>query len=186
MYEFSVYIDGDVRPLGWVRSWHVGRTHGGVRSRPLLLRPACAPTRTHGYRAYTFRQGDSRGYRWAHRLCLEVYEGPPPDQDAVTRHLDGTKLNNHPSNLRWGTDAENATDRIAHGVVPFGEANGNAKLTSADVAAIIRSSAEGTPGKVLAARYGMSTAQISRIINGHRWSSPSAKAATVGSDYPGQ
>jgi hypothetical protein len=31
------------------------------------------------------------------------------------RHLDGDKLNNHRTNLCWGTQAENMRDVVAHG-----------------------------------------------------------------------
>ena len=92
-YEFSVYIDGDTRPLGWVRSWL--RPGEALRSEPRVMRP----TLRTGYRAYTFRQGDSKRYRWAHQLCLEVYEGPRPPA-AAARRLDGSRLGNQPRSLR--------------------------------------------------------------------------------------
>lgn len=49
-----------------------------------------------------------------HTLVIEAFHGPRPD-GMVARHLDGDPTNNHPTNLRWGTSAENAADMLAHG-----------------------------------------------------------------------
>ncbi len=43
----------------------------------------------------------------AHRLICAAHHGPPP-HNAVTHHQDGDKTNNHPDNLSWVTQRENA------------------------------------------------------------------------------
>lgn len=49
-----------------------------------------------------------------HRLVARAFHGlPSPGQH--TRHLDGTRTNNAPSNLAWGSAKDNAEDRIRHG-----------------------------------------------------------------------
>lgn len=51
----------------------------------------------------------------AHKAVCEAWHGPcPPDKNGVA-HADGNPLNNHYSNLRWATQAENMADRMAHG-----------------------------------------------------------------------
>lgn len=51
-----------------------------------------------------------------HRLVAEAFHGPS-DLPHV-RHLDSDKLNNTPSNLAWGTAAENIHDNVVRGVIP--------------------------------------------------------------------
>lgn len=46
-------------------------------------------------------------------VCLAWYGLPITGQEV--RHLDGTRDNNNPFNLSWGTRSENAKDRIRHG-----------------------------------------------------------------------
>lgn len=70
------------------------------------------------------KPGSARGYFviklgrknvLVHRLVCEAFNGPPPPDKTIVRHLDGTRTNNHYQNLAWGTHAENAADRDAHG-----------------------------------------------------------------------
>lgn len=58
---------------------------------------------------------NNKGYvRMVHVLVLEAFDKPRPP-GMVGRHLDGDKLNNHISNLAWGTPAENTADSRRHG-----------------------------------------------------------------------
>lgn len=50
-----------------------------------------------------------------HRLVAIHHLPPRPSMKHEIRHLDGDKLNNHVSNLAWGTRKENAADREKHG-----------------------------------------------------------------------
>lgn len=53
---------------------------------------------------------------YVHELVLLAFEGPRPkiaDRSEI-RHLDGDKLNNALSNLKYGTVKENAADRKLH------------------------------------------------------------------------
>lgn len=50
-----------------------------------------------------------------HVLICESFHGLRPSDDLEVRHLNGNKLDNSPSNLRWGTKAENAQDILRHG-----------------------------------------------------------------------
>lgn len=51
-----------------------------------------------------------------HRAVLLAFVGPLP-KGKVSRHLDGVKTNNHPSNLAYGTHQENREDAIRHGTM---------------------------------------------------------------------
>jgi hypothetical protein len=49
-----------------------------------------------------------------HKLVARAFLGPLP-KGLQVRHLDGDSLNNHLSNLRYGTPLENQHDRFRHG-----------------------------------------------------------------------
>jgi hypothetical protein len=69
---------------------------------------------TDGYLQVVLCSAGIRHTRKVHVLVAEAFIGARP-AGKVTRHLDGDQLNNARSNLRWGTHAENAQDRISHG-----------------------------------------------------------------------
>jgi hypothetical protein len=103
------------------RTWHTISQHANKK----------------GYRIARVRQnGRSIGFN-VHRLVLEAFVGPRPD-GLVCRHLDGNCENNRLDNLEWGTQAENARDRIRHGTQCRGLTNGRSKLTEEQVMAIRR------------------------------------------------
>lgn len=127
------------------------------------------------------RRGDRRCYpyvnlhgggrqvsRKVHTLVLETFVGPRPD-GLECRHLDGDPLNNHLTNLQWGTTAENAEDRTRHGRLPRGEHHCRAKLTDTAIRDIRRRRAGGTPASVLAAEYNVGSSTIRRIARRAIW-----------------
>lgn len=115
----------------------------------------------------------------AHRLVALTFLGPPPSDKHEVAHNDGCRTNNRVSNLRWALPAENQADRKLHGTYRHGESASSTKITSADVAEIRRRYAQSgvryRGGAVtmedLAAEFGVSQAQISRIVNGRQWHS---------------
>lgn len=56
-----------------------------------------------------------------HTLVAIYYLQPRPSPAHEVRHLDGNKLNNHRSNLAWGTSRDNAADRERHGRTSRGD-----------------------------------------------------------------
>lgn len=79
------------------------------------------------------RDGQVRD-RKVHRLVCEAFHGPSHLPEV--RHLDGNPANNRPSNLAWGTQAQNAADRAQHGRTVRGEKSRRAKLTDEQVTEI--------------------------------------------------
>jgi hypothetical protein len=50
-----------------------------------------------------------------HTLVAESFIGPKPEDATMVCHGDGNHDNNHPSNLRWGTQLDNMADVKRHG-----------------------------------------------------------------------
>ena len=59
------------------------------------------------------KQGSRKVFS-VHVLVMAAFVGPRPE-GAVTRHLDGNPLNNHLTNLAYGSQSENLRDAVAHG-----------------------------------------------------------------------
>lgn len=121
-----------------------------------------------------------------HSLVAEVFIGPRPKGFQI-RHLDGRKTNNSPSNLAYGTAAENEADKELHGTKATGEKNGThtkpekrprgsshgrAILQESDVVYIkehLKTGYRGI-GVKLAQTFGVSPQIISDIKSGRVWS----------------
>lgn len=130
-----------------------------------------ASTTQAGYMVVAFHRSPKKICRLVHLLVCEAFHGLRP-AGAVCRHLDGNRLNNAAENLRWGTHAENMADRDAHGRTSRGNRNGNRTMSSADVTALVADyAAGGVTQYELAARYGISQAQVNNIVLGKQWGS---------------
>ena len=123
-----------------------------------------------GYRAISCAVGDGIYQRvYIHRGVLEVFSGACP-KGMEARHLNGDKLDNRLCNLAWGTPAENAYDKVAHGTVSKGERNGISKLTYNLVLEMRGNRASfGASYAALAKLYGVSTMTAFRAIKGESW-----------------
>lgn len=97
--DYEVSDEGEVR-----RGLHVHRFPG----RPIGW------NLTHVYPSVQLRRGDRRINQRVHRIVMEAFVGPRPD-DKQTRHLNGDPLDNRLVNLAYGTSAENMQDVVRHG-----------------------------------------------------------------------
>jgi hypothetical protein len=99
----------DVSDHGRVRSWHQRWPSTPV---PRLLK---MPPDKQGRLHVTLHKDGVQTVVHVHRLVMNAFVGPLP-AGMETRHLDGDYTNNHwPSNLVYGTRAENQQDSINHG-----------------------------------------------------------------------
>ena len=109
---------------------------------------------------------DQHGRDRAHRVAYREAFGPIPKGMCVLHSCDVRGCVN-PAHLRLGSNADNVRDKMERGrFVPMrGEANGNAKLTDAQVEEI---RAKWIPHKVtqkmLAVQYGVTLEMISLIL----------------------
>jgi len=124
-----------------------------------------------GYRRVQMKCLPMRRSAFVHQLVARAFIGAPPSEPYAVAHWDGDKLNNHASNLRWATSAENAQDMIRHGRVhrargPLASTN---KLSAEDVMEIRRQRRDGVPGRALARKYNVGPPQIRAIVQRKSW-----------------
>lgn len=112
-----------------------------------------------------------------HTLVLTAFTGPRPE-GLCSRHLDGNPLNNHISNLRWGTYVENAADRERHGRTARGRRQSQTKLTTGAVDEIRRRAQTGETRTSIAAAFGVSRPHVNNILNGKKWAWYTAQEGT--------
>lgn len=104
----------------------------------------------------------------AHRVAWMEAHGPIPDGLDVCHHCDVPNCRNV-DHLFLGTHAENMADMVRKGrqIAFRGERHPNAKLTEADVRAILAASDVSTA--VLARHYGVNDGTVGAIRTGKSW-----------------
>jgi hypothetical protein len=118
-----------------------------------------------GYLTYRLRIDGKKRTQYAHRLVLKSFVGEPPTLKHQAAHWDGNPLNNHYSNLRWATVAENTADKVRHGR----HLNGPRKFTKEDVLDMRAMHKAGNPYSRIIEKYKISKGNLSSIINRHTW-----------------
>lgn len=158
--RYEVSNSGRVRSID--RS--VRTSHGVVRRLPGVdLRPFLNDS---GYPIVNLCSGSRSKTRVerVHRLVALAFIGPQPPGCEVA-HGDGSRTNNHVSNLRWATRAENVADAVAHGTL----GNGGAKLTAEQVVLARKLVADGMPKRSVGRLLGVSYTAIRYIAIGKSW-----------------
>lgn len=87
------------------------------RGRPNRDRELKLGTTTTGYvQVLLYAGGGTRPVACRiHHLVLEHFVGERPHPDALGRHLDDNRLNNHYANLAWGSVSDNTLDQVRNG-----------------------------------------------------------------------
>lgn len=98
---------------GELRSWRRGgRNVNPIRDVPIDIK---GTKNALGYIRLPIKE-NSNGNRGSQSYArLVASHLVPPYSGEVIRHMDDNPLNNHPSNLRWGTQKDNIRDCISHG-----------------------------------------------------------------------
>ncbi|WP_082365394.1 HNH endonuclease [Bosea vaviloviae] len=121
---------------------------------------------------YLFLQSTFDGRKLSvgvHRLVCEAFHGPCPHEGWQCRHLDGSRDNNRPENLAWGSLVDNAADRREHGRDHLGSDHHNAKLDEALIVRLFELRAAGVSGKTIAAQLGMNRNTINKVLARTSW-----------------
>ncbi len=137
-----------------------------------------------GYRRVHINVGGRNRNTKVSVIVCEAFHGPKPANCSLVRHLDGSKDNDTPDNLAWGTYRENALDSVKHGTCAItrnraetvlrcsGEGSYHARLTWEQVRAIRADRMAGAAQPELAARYNVKQTTISAICLGKTWREP--------------
>lgn len=107
----------------------------------------------------------------AHRFSWSLVHGSVPGRLLICHHCDNRGCVN-PNHLFLGTQRDNAQDRDRKGrrEAPAGGRNGQAKLAKEQVLGVRREYQRGDVyQRELAAKYGVSQCQISKIVLGQCW-----------------
>ena len=118
-----------------------------------------------GHREYHVRVDGVGKHLAAHREVLFAFSGPPPTPDHQCAHWDGDPLNNHYSNLRWATAAENTADKVRHGR----HMNGRRNFTEEQVLGMRAMRDAGKTYSQIREVYTISQGNLSSIINRETW-----------------
>lgn len=103
-----------------------------------------------------------------HRLVALAFV-PGHFLGATVDHIDGCRSNNHASNLRWVTRAENTAQQNHDGRgVPKGQRHPGAKLADADIPLIFALRGRGLSQEKIGRRFGVSGSLIHHILAGKR------------------
>lgn len=156
---FALY---EISSKGRVRSWKT-RGDGFKRAtRPVILTPTKDKD---GYNKVILCANKVRSTKRVATLVCEAWHGPRPEGKLVC-HADGSKTNDTPENLRWGTAKENSADAALHGTSSRGSRVNTSELSEQDVRAIRKSAEEAA---TLADAYGVTIGTIYHIKRGHTW-----------------
>ena len=118
-----------------------------------------------GYREYKIHINGRGVTFYAHRLVLTAFLGPQPTPSHQCAHWDGDPINNHYTNLRWATPAENSADRVRHGR----HMTGYRKFTAEEVLDMRALKNSGKSYSHIRQKYKISKGNLSAIINRDTW-----------------
>ena len=126
---------------------------------------------TKGHLYVNLRRDNKAHSKYVHRLVLEAFVGPAPEEAPCAAHGNGDPSDNQLKNLRWASHAENSADSIRHGTSkrPSGTKHVRAKLN----AKIIQEAREmhfgGASMRAIGRHFGVAHNTISDAINGRSY-----------------
>lgn len=148
-YEGSYAVTDD----GRVISYCCGKRSG---KKPVFMVQTLSWANGHAYFAIDLLKDGKRKTRKVHQLVLEAFRGPRPS-GMEGLHLDNNSLNNHLSNLEWGTHAKNSRMR------------NSTKLNEQKVRDIRTRHKQGWSDKQIAEYFGISVTTVGRVLSGQCW-----------------
>jgi len=84
-----------------------------------------------GYKNVTLHKDGVGTTKYVHQVVMEAFNGPCPERMEVA-HKDGSRDNNHLSNLVYTSRIDNHAMRWEHGTMLTGERNPNCKIPDAE------------------------------------------------------
>jgi len=158
---------------GWYQVSNLGRVRNMKRRQRTqvghILKPRPRNKTSYAYPAVVLSMGSTEKTCSVHILVITAFLGAPPPGKEVN-HIDGNKSNPRLDNLEYLTKPENAQHAIRMGlkIAPRGTDNSQAKITDEIVREIRQEYAHGK-ASMLARRYGISPALVSKVGRGLGW-----------------
>ena len=119
-----------------------------------------------GYRKIMLKTSDKPRQKTIASLVCEAFHGERPPRGQVC-HNDGSRTNDTSANLRWGTQAENEQDKVAHGT---SHNSGSRRLSPEQVLSIRQLYTTGNyTQQQLANSFGVDQSHVCDIVNKKRW-----------------
>ena len=166
--------------IGWKGYYEVS-DHGSIRSLTRIVKSASGPIRFKGrmlkagciegnYPSVILSRPGKRVTMPVHIAVARAFIGRCPKGKEVC-HRDGTRVNNHYKNIRYGTRKSNAEDRKLHGTNSGppprrGSLSGTAKLNEDQVLEILKSP---LVARLAAEVWGVSVYTIHGIRQRRNW-----------------
>lgn len=132
-----------------------------------------------GYAQVGLHRGTERVVAYVHRLVLETFVGESLDGRKECNHKNGLRSDNRLENLEWVSRTENVRhgDALKGGrpggrrPMPHrrGENGTTTKLTIEQVRSIRAEAAGGSTHELLGKRYGVSSSNVTMIVNNKTW-----------------
>lgn len=119
-------------------------------------------------RANLFVRGKRKGVIVG-RMVLRAFGGNAPTYKHVACHNDGDPTNNHISNLRWCTYAENTADTILHGTHRSGTNHQRSKLTRIQIKKMLTLYRSGMSQPEIAKRFKVNVSTVNRVLCGRSY-----------------
>lgn len=114
--------------------------------------------------------GAGRRTKAVHTLVCAAFHGTKPTPTHEVRHMDGTRNNSKPENLRWGTQSENEADKRRHGTAAIGSRHGIARLNEEAVRILRIAIPQGLWNPTDAAKvFGVGPSVIRAAVSGKNW-----------------
>jgi hypothetical protein len=123
-----------------------------------------------GHYSVGLRRDGKTFSRYIHRLVLELFVGPCP-AGMECLHEGDDPADNRLCKLRWGTHQENIREAVTNGCFPeatrlFGDDHPRIKVSDAACEEIRVAKGAGESVKSIAARHGITTTHVYRIVLG--------------------
>ena len=121
-----------------------------------------------GYYKVGLYKNKKRYNQTVHVAVLEAFNSKRPE-GLVCCHTDGNSINNHISNLRWGTQKENIRDSVNQGTHVKGERCGGSKLKELEVVLIKKLLNHKIPQRKIGKMFKISQRSVLFIKQGINW-----------------
>lgn len=123
---------------------------------------------SNGYLLVALSSGSKVRSMMVHKVVASAFIGPRPDGMEVC-HINGSRLNNRPSNLRYDTRKGNMADQIRDGKTPRGTKSGSNKYDKELVRGVRTARALGNTYEQISRIYGIPVTTVTGMITRKTW-----------------